>query len=302
MDVSTNPLVVAEREARSPTGRPGALLFFFAVNVVFKLCFGLVLALLGGMKEPGQIVLFREQLEQTVNFLPDIVLLAGWLWLKEKRPFSSVGLREPGRGLLRFALGLLTGCLSMALLAGIIALLGGFHRGTPLPGMHVGIGALGSALVLLGGFVIQGSSEEIYTRGYLLPIGINRGSLAGGIALQALAFMVVHLLNGHIAFLPLLNLVLVAVFLALVALKEGSLWLVCGWHAGWNWCQSNVFGIPVSGIQVGNSLLFLQPSPRSPGALTGGLFGVEGSALTTLFLLVGSALAYLSLRRTSQES
>ncbi len=37
------------------------------------------------------------------------------------------------------------------------------------------------------------------------------------------------------------GLVLFGVLLALLRLRQGSLWMACGWHTGWNWAAGNLF-------------------------------------------------------------
>jgi hypothetical protein len=82
-----------------------------------------------------------------------------------------------------------------------------------------------------------------------------------------------------------------------VALGAGNLWLICGLHAGWNYVQGNVYGLPVSGTPEANSLLAFGPTEGSDDLLTGGDFGVEASLSGTAVLLVALVVAVVYYRR-----
>ena len=74
-------------------------------------------------------------------------------------------------------------------------------------------------------------------------------------------------------------------------LRQNSLWLICGIHAGWNWGLGNVFGISVSGLPPHTSaVVYLQPAAGAPDWLTGGTFGTEGSLVAALMIVTATAL------------
>lgn len=91
--------------------------------------------------------------------------------------------------------------------------------------------------------------------------------------------------------------VLYAVFVCFVALGEGGLWLVCGIHAGRNYFQGNIFGLPVSGHPEGTSLWDFGPVSGANDMVTGGNFGVEASLVGTGVLVVAVVLAITYDRR-----
>ena len=66
-----------------------------------------------------------------------------------------------------------------------------------------------------------------------------------------------------------------------------SLWWCIGLHAGWNFVQGAVFGIPVSGIKVDG---LLDSRLQGPDWLDGGGFGAEASLLTVLTCSIISLL------------
>jgi len=71
-------------------------------------------------------------------------------------------------------------------------------------------------------------------------------------------------------------------FLAAFALTR-RLWLVWGFHTGWNFLQDGVLGMPNSGISSLPS--FFEAEVTGPRWLSGGPFGIEASFLTTALAL-----------------
>ena len=73
--------------------------------------------------------------------------------------------------------------------------------------------------------------------------------------------------------------------MALYFLKTKTGWGVAGIHGAWNFAQGNLFGILVSGQQSGTSLMTFLPQGNQDW-LSGGSFGIEGSVMTSLVLLL----------------
>jgi hypothetical protein len=64
-----------------------------------------------------------------------------------------------------------------------------------------------------------------------------------------------------------------------------------GCHAGWDFAQSFIFGVPDSGTMIAGHIL--QPTFHGPDWLTGGTVGPEGSVLA---IVMPIALVVLSWR------
>lgn len=75
------------------------------------------------------------------------------------------------------------------------------------------------------------------------------------------------------------------------------MWLVGGIHAGWNYFQGNIFGLPVSGHSESTSLFTIGPARHSTAALSGGTFGLEASLLGTVVLAAATVVAFVLFRR-----
>jgi len=140
-------------------------------------------------------------------------------------------------------------------------------------------------------FLIQGMSEEMLCRSYLM-VSLSRGWPVWVCAvLNSLLFSLLHLGNANVSVVALLNIFLFGLFASLLTLRRGSIWMVGALHSMWNFAQGNLFGIPVSGIRG-------LPSPLVSTAaiggwqewINGGAFGVEGGLAATVVLLAACAV------------
>lgn len=237
------------------------------------------------------------------GFAATALLVIGWVVLFERRDLASIGFN--GSGLKRFARGYGVGLAFLLIVVGVIAALGGYRveGGGAFTAPSV-IGALWPILVLMIAFVIQGSTEEILTRGWLMQVVASRHGLGWGIGLSSALFGLLH--AGNIKPSPELavgvaNVILFGVMIGFYAAREGSLWGVCGWHAAWNWLLGLGFGLEVSGQVVETPPLIINLADRvgAPWWLTGAAFGPEGSVVTTGVLLIASLV--LALRWRSKD-
>lgn len=132
-------------------------------------------------------------------------------------------------------------------------------------------------------FFIQGGTEEVIFRGYIFRnLGLWKG-LRLALPGSSIIFGLIHALNpGGAVWLPIGNVVLVGVLLALIRVRY-SLWVAVGIHAMWNLLLA-LSGVPVSGLRAEGIAVF---SLNGPVLWTGGQFGPEASVLTTIVLVVG---------------
>lgn len=221
-----------------------------------------------------------------LGFLPIIFVLFLWMYFYEKRPFWQLGFQKSNAFRLYFK-GLFGGILMFCSVVGILAVLHfvTWEKGNPL---LQGIGVATPTLVILIGFLIQGATEEILCRGWLMPILAARYNLWIGILVSSSFFGLLHGLNPGVTVFAVVNIVLVGIFFSLFALRQGSLWGACGLHAIWNWLQGNFFGFQVSGQDSGPTLFNLKET--GPDWLTGGVFGPEGGFVCTFIIILGIAI------------
>ena len=203
----------------------------------------------------------------------------------EKRAVSELALpgalREYSAG---FVLGGLMVCLSVAAIAAFggvrtLSLASGSVIALPLL-MHITVGLI----------------EEMAMRGIFFRV--LQESVGSWLALLAsgLVFGAMHMINDNISVLAIANIALAGVFFAAAFLLTGRLWLCAALHAGWNFFQDGVFSLAVSGHEVKAGLLVTELS--GPDWLTGGAFGIEGSAVDlVLVALATTAMVMLAQRR-----
>jgi membrane protease YdiL (CAAX protease family) len=225
------------------------------------------------------------------------VLLLLWVRLFERRGAATLGLNA--KGPLRFLCGYLLGLVFLLTVVGVIWAAGGYVvEGTGA----FGSAAVGAALLPIGvlmlGFIIQGSSEELLFRGWLMQLIASRHGIWIAVFANSALFALAHAGNiepSKELAVGLANIVLFGLFISLYAVREGSLWGVCGWHAAWNWLLGLGFGLEVSGMKI-DSLPLITDLTAAPGAawwLTGGAFGPEASLAATAVLLTGTVVLML---------
>ena len=149
-------------------------------------------------------------------------------------------------------------------------------------------------LILIG--VLPGITEEIVSRGVLYRI-VEEG-MGSWIALivSSLFFGFMHAMNAHATLWSCLAIAIEAgLLLGLLYTVTRSLYACMGLHAGWNFVQGTVLGIPVSGTDPHGLLV---ATLQGPTWLSGGPFGAEASVVSVLLLGgMSCALAVIAIRR-----
>jgi len=202
----------------------------------------------------------------------------------EKRRLSSMGLRR-GSAVKEYLWGSVVGIVLISLCVGLAAAFGSFS-------FSVVSFPVGMWIAYLIGFLLQGMSEEVMCRGYLMVSITRKNSIPIAVAANAVMFALLHIFNPGIGVIPLVNIALFGAFASVYALKRGNLWGVCAAHSLWNFFQGNVFGISVSGMGV--SVSPLQATLQNDMSwLHGGAFGIEGGVVTTLVLALALVAAIL---------
>ncbi len=160
-------------------------------------------------------------------------------------------------------------------------------------------GSVGMLLLFIGGWMIQGLSEEIVFRSYLLvSLGAKHNRWVA-ILVSSLLFAAAHLGNQGVTVLSVVNLTLYGAFAAIYFLRTDSVWGIAALHSFWNCAQGNLFGQKVSGIVLDTSL-FTFSQKEGYDWLHGGSFGPEGGVAITLVLLIGiTVLLLLPQRKTA---
>jgi uncharacterized protein len=235
--------------------------------------------------------------------------------------------REPARR--GVAAGLASVLALLALTVVPSALLGAFRPGAagyapfaPAPGPP----SPSSAPATFAFFALQSLTEELLFRAFFLtllaavvlflarllfgpltgadePLRARRAArrwfLAGLLAnaIQSVAFASLHAINPNVTPLALLNIGLAGAVLGWLYWSAGSLLGCWTFHTLWNFSLA-ALALPVSGMTMGRPALATGIRGAGLPAVSGGAFGPEGSALSTVTL---AALLILLVRRSTRK-
>lgn len=215
-------------------------------NFFLTLVIGAVTAVLG-------VVVYRWVVQRTERREPAELGLDGWGG-------------KVGRGTL-------IGFAMFAVVIANIALLGGYH----VEGSGSPTGAMG----VLGLMVAAAVTEELLFRGVLFRIIEERAGTWIALALTGVVFGAMHLANPDASLWGATAIAIEAGFmLAACYAATRNLWVPIGLHFGWNFAAGGIFSVVVSGN--GESKGLLEASTSGPVALSGGVFGPEGSLYAVL--------------------
>lgn len=275
---------------RPPIGEPlvQRILRFPLTRLLLSLVFLMLpfLLLQAGVKHLFEDKLFTR-MGQLAGACVGCAIYALYVLKVEKRSAAELSLRgfvpEIGAG---FALG---GLMVCATVAGLAAM-GGYHIRSVSAWTVI-------AMPLLMHLTI-GLIEEMLMRGVLFRL--VQESLGSWIALAAsgVVFGAMHLVNDHVSALAIANIAAFGVMLGAAFVLTGRLWLCFAIHAGWNFAQEGVFSSAVSG-QVGTPG-WLVGEMNGPEWMTGGAFGLEGSAIALVVLLGVTGVMLLLTRRSGR--
>ncbi len=138
-------------------------------------------------------------------------------------------------------------------------------------------------------FLAVAVGEEMILRGVIFRWIDERWNTGVALLISAILFGWMHISNDNATWWSSLAIAIEAGLLLGAAYKwSGTLWLPIGIHWAWNYVQGNIFGLAVSGMNAGTTMLVT--TANGPDIITGGAFGPEASiisvALGTFLTLV----------------
>jgi uncharacterized protein len=201
-----------------------------------------------------------------------LVLVATAIMAKiEERPVLSYGFMDKRR-LSRFVLGIAGGVAALSALVLALKMSGWLiFDGRALHGKS----AWSYGLQWGVAFLLTALFEESLLRGYLQSTLTRGVGFWWAAVLLSLAFGATHLPNQGESPIGIFSVVGVGLLFCLSLWLTKSLYWAVGLHAGWDWSQSYLYGVPDSGQVASGHLFATHPS----GALiwSGGPTGPEGS-------------------------
>lgn len=208
----------------------------------------------------------------------------------EKRPLSSMGFTKKN-GLHDYLIGMLIG---FAMLTSVV-LLNILFGAMSFDGLNKSV-SIGIILLYLVGFIIQGMSEEVIFRGYLMNSIGGKHSMTLAVLISSGAFSLAHILNPGVTFLGIVNIMLFGIFMGLYMICFDNIWGASAIHSIWNFSQGNIFGISVSGTGSIQTVLYTS-ADNSKALINGGNFGVEGGLVSTIVLVIACILLFMYMKK-----
>ena len=218
--------------------------------------------------------------------------------LIEKKSLSEIGLTKHFGN---YFIGAIIGVILLALSVVAIVLTGNikYH------GIFENVDII-MILLLFGGFIIQGATEEILCRGIVLHTLKEKTSIGIAIAVSTILFIIPHwssLFDGGTVYgvIGVANLVLISVIFSLLTIDFKSIWAACGLHSFWNAILYSVLGLNLSGKDETVTAIFDMQSVGK-NIWNGGEYGIEASIITAVVLALAAVLIwYMSRKRENIE-
>ncbi len=157
---------------------------------------------------------------------------------------------------------------------------------------------LGLALVELFILSTAAMGEEMMFRGYPFHRLVETTGPAIAVVVMSLLFGFAHGGNPHASKLAMVNTCAIGTLLCTAYLRTGALWMSWGIHFAWNTALGLVFGLPVSGLT--DFAVILRMRASGPRWVTGGAYGIEGSVVGTIVILLGFIPVILLTRKCAR--
>ena len=201
-----------------------------------------------------------------------LVLFLNALIRKNRPLFKAYGTGCKGNNAVNLLIGLLIGigmngaAILMAWMHGDIRMY--FDKFEPVP-----------FIILFIAVFVQSAAEEMVCRGFIyqrvLRTYRNRFWLA--VIINSVFFGMIHLGNNGISAMAVVDLVVTGLLFSAMFYYFDSLWMAMAAHAGWNFTQSILAGLPNSGIVVPYSVFRLDAASARDSFFYNVAFGVEGT-------------------------
>jgi hypothetical protein len=155
-------------------------------------------------------------------------------------------------------------------------------------------------LLLLIGFIFQGFMEEFIMRSLLFTQLALRFGVIAAILLNSSVFALMHIANANASVISLVNTFLIGILFSLIYYYHDNIWLVAGFHSGWNFILGAVLGVSVSGFELPTTV-FKTEINENLAVLNGGLYGFEAGSPVTVIIVLMIVIYILLLKNNSQK-
>ena len=251
------------------------LLIFIAIALALLTVKDLIFA--KAMHEVDKYTVFA--IGDAVAFL--VFLVASWIMAKlEGRRIADYGLPWQKMFGRQFWQGTVLGFGSITALLACLRIAGVFKFGAPaVHGAEIWKWAAFYCFL----FLAVGFKEEFQYRGYAqFTLSTGIGWWPAALA-WSLLFGFSHANKSGETIMGLFNATLFGLLSCVALRRTGTLWLMVGLHAAFDWGETYFYGVADSGQTLPGHLL--ESSFSGPAWLTGGSVGPEGSWICTLLLV-----------------
>lgn len=154
---------------------------------------------------------------------------------------------------------------------------------------------------LIALFMIQGFTEEVIARGFLMNKLAKQIGIPLAIFINSLFFSILHFLNPNVSFFSLVNIFLAGIVFSLLFYWSDNIWFTGAVHSFWNLTLGVFIGNEVSGQRLPGTI-FNSVSNKDLTLINGGSFGLEGGIVVTVIsiILIG-LLLNLSLKKYNHQ-
>ena len=252
-----------------------------SLGVILRVAFFVAAVLVGQQLVPSILLLiFGVLVAGTIGlFLTGLFANLLTMRIFDRRPLADIGLSTGSGAGRNFAIGLLFGGGSAALLLISPLLAGSGH----LVRSPTGNFSAGSVAFYLGILVFGAAGEEMIFRGYAFQLLVEKIGPFATILPVGVLFGFAHSWNPNATKLAVLNTMLWGVLFGFAFLRSHDLWLPIGLHYGWN-AVLPLFGVNLSGLTI-EVTRYTYRWDLAP-IWSGGAYGPEGGLLTTIFVVV----------------
>ena len=222
-----------------------------------------------------------------------ILTLLVFTLIPRNRPMlKALGTKTKGNTPKMFAVGLGIG-LGMNLLCALIAMINGdialtFHAFRPV-----------YFLLLFIAVLIQSAAEELICRVFIYQRLVRRyGKPLMAAVVNAAFFAMIHLSNPGVTGMAIANIFIYGLLFSAMVVYMDSPWAAMAAHAGWNFCQNILLGLPNSGMVLPYSVFKLDAAAASDSFAYSVSFGLESTITASIILaVVAGAIIWWGIKR-----
>ena len=217
--------------------------------------------------------------------------------LKKNRPLlKAYGTGLRGNRIPELLIGILVGFLMNGVLILFAIMHGDIH-------LYFDRFSIGAFLFLFVSVFIQSAAEEIMCRGFIYHriLRTYRGQYFAAALINGIFFGLIHITNNGATPIAIIDIMICGIEYSALVYYFDSVWMAMGMHAGWNFTQSILAGLPNSGNVFPYSIFRLDAATATNSFFYDVGFGVEGTIPSIIIELVVLVLIIVIGRKMKRQ-